>query len=340
VTQLVKRMTSGTSIWRPGLGIVLLVVLVILGLTLGPGPLSILSRIVILSIYALAYGVLLGYANQPSLGQSLFFGLGAYAAILPFSNATYGFWQAIGLSVLIGVVVGAATGALVVRMAEAYHVIVTALFASIANLVASNANAITGGTGGVSADIPDIPLGFVTISVYNRTQSYLLVLGFAVLSYVILSLLVRSPIGKVWQATRENEERALSVGYQTYWFKLVAFAICAGFTALSGALYATDLRYASSDYFGLYWSVLPFVWVLLGGIGTFAGPIIGVALFTVFQFYVSSVWEHYLILFGVLMLAILRWAPGGILGYLSTWMRNRNIILAQEYGPVPTKDDK
>jgi branched-chain amino acid transport system permease protein len=290
--------------------------LLMVGVMASPGLRSVLVLVLVLSIFAVSYGVLLGFVNQPSLGQSLFFGLGAYGVIRPFSGGTAGFWEGIVAALLLGLVGGLLVGAIAVRLSEAYHVIVTALFASVAHLAANNLVTVTGGTGGLSARVPPVSLGPIQLSVYDSLQQYLLALAFAVISFGIFYTLVRSPLGTVWRAIRENEPRALSTGYNTYAYKLVAFAICAVFTALSGSLYGVALRYASSEFFGLQWSVVPFLWVLLGGLGTLLGPLIGVALFTTFQFYVSQIWTHYLILFGIVMLVVLRWAPQGIAGYL------------------------
>ncbi len=136
----------------------------------------------------------------------------------------------------------------------------------------------------------------------------------------MVELLVNSPLGKVWVAIRENELRTAFLGYNVFYYKLAAFVLAGTLTALSGALYAVRLRYASAEFFAFHWSVLPFVWLLLGGIGTLTGPVLGVVLFTVFQFYISAWWTHYLILFGVLIVVMLRWAPKGIMGYvLERW---------------------
>jgi branched-chain amino acid transport system permease protein len=300
---------------RLAIGIVVVAILVIIGFAAGPGVRAVLGLILVLSIFAVAYGVLLGFADQPSLGQSLFFGLGAYSVILPLVNFQWGFWQVVGLALALGLGAGLLVGAVAVRLTEAYHVIVTALFASVAHLAANNFTPITGGEGGLSARIPPLRLGPLSVSVYEPVQNYLLALGFAAASFLFFYVLVRSPVGTVWQAIRDNEPRAVSAGYNVYAYKLLAFTIAGGFTAVSGALYAVHLRYASSEFLGLSWSVIPFLWVLIGGLGTLLGPLVGVALFTTFQFYVSQLWTHYLILFGVLMIVVLRWAPLGIVGY-------------------------
>lgn len=293
-----------------------LVALVVLGLVATPGVRSLLMIMLIYSVFALSYDVLLGYSNQPSLGQSLFFGIGAYGMVLPILHWNYSFWAALGISLAGGTIMAFVVGLLAVRVTAAYHVILTAIIAAVAHLVAKNTTPLTGGSGGLPAKIPPITLGPFQLSVYDPLVNYLTVLVFAFMVYILLERVVRSPLGKVWVAIRENEPRTAFMGYNVLYYKLAAFVLAGALTALSGALYAVRLRYASAEFFAFNWSVLPFVWLLLGGIGTLIGPVLGVVLFTFFQYYISSWWTHYLILFGALIIVMLRWAPRGIMGYL------------------------
>jgi branched-chain amino acid transport system permease protein len=115
---------------------------------------------------------------------------------------------------------------------------------------------------------------------------------------------------------RENEKRVQFLGYNVWSYKLTAFVISGMVAALSGGLYALTLRYGSADYFSFHWSIMPIVWCLIGGLGTLAGPWIGVVIMSLFQYYVSSWWTYYLILFGIIILVILRISRKGILGYV------------------------
>ncbi len=284
---------------------------------------SLLMVMMVYAVFAMAYGLLLGHANQPSLGQSIFFGVGAYGFILPVLRLDSGFWGALGVALGAGALTALAVGALAVRVSEAYHVIFTALLASVAHLVAKNATPVTGGTGGLPVQIPGVPLGPWTLSVYDPVSNYLLCLGAVVVVYLGLERVLAAPLGRVWVAIRENEHRLAFLGYRVYAYKLAVFVVAGTLTALSGALYAIRLRYASAEFFGFEWSILPFVWGVLGGLRTLAGPVLGVALFTVFQYYVSAWWTHYLILFGILIIAILRWLPTGIVGLLAVRWRPR-----------------
>ena len=298
--------------WKPGV----LGVLVIAGFFAPPGLKSLLMIMFIYSIFAMAYDILLGFANQPSLGQSLFFGIGAYSMVLPVLRLGASFWGALAVAIAAGVIVAILVGLLAVRVTEAYHVILTAIIASVAYLLAKNMTPLTGGSGGLPTDMPPVVLGPVKFSVYDPSTCYLILLAFAWIVYLVLEHLVHSPLGRVWIGIRENEVRTSFLRYHVFYYKLAVFVLAGALTALSGALYAVRLRYSSAEFFGFNWSVLPFVWGVLGGFGTLIGPIAGVALFTMFQFYVSAWWTHYLILFGCLIIVMLRWAPKGILGYI------------------------
>lgn len=313
-----SRVSTGTAPvgTRIGIGVAVVAGTAALGIFGPPGARSLAVLIMILSIYAVSYGVLLGFVDLPSLGQSLFFGVGAYCAILPLAKAEWSLWAVLGTSLVVGLVLAFITGSVAVRLSEAYHVIVTALFGAVAQLAANNFTPITGGEGGLSARIPPLRIGSWELSVYDRIPSFLLYLGFAVLSFVVLYGLSRSPIGTVWKAIRDNQDRAESAGYNVYTYKLAAFTIVGMFTAFSGALYAVNLRYTSTEFLGIAWSVLPFLWVLVGGTGTLTGPVIGVSIYTIFQFYVSQLWTHYLIILGVVMIVVLRWAPQGVMGII------------------------
>lgn len=335
LSRIVRGNAWPTDTLRIGQGLFVVALGVVLGFGTAAGVQSVLLVMAALSIYAAAYGVLLGYANQPSLGQSLFFGLGAYSVVLPMSRSFGGFWQGILLALTIGGLVGAIVGALVSRMSQANHVIVTALFATVAGVAAQAFSSITGGSGGLSFSLATVAIGPFSVNATSLLQQYLLVLALAALSFLLLYFVVRSPIGLAWKALRENEARVSSIGHNTLALKVAAYAICSGFTALSGGLYAFSQQYANSDYFSLSWSVLPFLWVLIGGRGTLLGPLIGVILFYIFQFYVSQYWANYLILFGLVILAILRWQSDGLVGYgrvFGSWLWER---FPRRQPPVP-----
>jgi branched-chain amino acid transport system permease protein len=315
--------------------------LIVAGISAPTGFKSLLMLMLILSIFAMAYDVLLGYANQPSLGQSLFFGIGSYGMVLPILRLGFSFWSALGISIAVGAFAALVMGLLAVRVTEAYHVVLTAIIASVGHLLAKNMTTLTGGSGGLSLEIPPVAIGPFELSVYDQSTSYFLMLAFAIFVYIILNRLVNSPLGRVWVAIRENERRASFLRYNVFWYKVAAFAVAGSLTALSGALYAVRLRYTSAEFFAFNWSLLPFVWGVLGGFGTLTGPVVGMVLFTLFQYYVSAWWTHYLMLFGGLIIVMLRWLPRGIIGYVTEWgalKGNRNDVVERGASPE-SRDD-
>jgi branched-chain amino acid transport system permease protein len=313
-----------TTPGRVGRRLAAIGLLVLVGWAAPAGLRSLLMVMMIYAVFAMAYGLLLGHANQPSLGQSIFFGIGAYGFVLPVLRLDAGFWSAFAVALAAGAVTALAIGALAVRVSEAYHVIFTALLASVAHLIAKNTTPVTGGTGGLPVQVPAVSFGPWTLSVYDPFTNYLLCLAGATAVYLGLERVLAAPLGRVWVAIRENEHRVAFLGYRVYGYKLAAFVTAGTLTALSGALYAIRLRYASAEFFGFEWSILPFVWGVLGGLRTLPGPVLGVVLFTIFQYHVSAWWTHYLILFGVLIIVILRWLPAGIVGlWAAPWRPRR-----------------
>ena len=293
-----------------------LVLFFVLGLFLPKGAKSLMIQMMVFSILAMGYDLSLGFTNQCSLGHSVFFGAGAYGAVFSILHLKLGILSSLFFSVLGGVGLGLMTGLIGVRLTEAYFVIVTAIFFAIFHLLAMDLTFLTGGDDGLSVKLPDLSLGFTKLSLYDQWVNFYFVLFFLALSYLILSRIARSPMGKVFVSIRENEKRVQFLGYPVFRYKLAAFVLSAAVTSLSGGLYALTLRYTSADFFSFHWSIMPVVWCLIGGLGTLTGPWIGAVIMSLFQYYVSAWWTYYLILFGIVILLILRVSRKGIMGYL------------------------
>ncbi len=293
-----------------------LVLLAILGAVLPSGARSLVVQIMIFSIFAMGYDLCLGYTDQCSLGHSIFFGAGAYGAVLSILSWKLGVIPAIFMGTATGLVLGVLLGLICVRLSQAYFVIVTAIISAVFHLLAMDMTSLTGGDDGLTFSLKPLSLGFVELDLYNQYTGYYFILLFLAVSYLILHRIVNAPLGKIFLSIRENEKRALFLGYNVTRYKLIAFVLSGMFAALSGALYAITLRYTSADYFSFYWSILPIVWGLVGGLGTLAGSWTGVALMSLFQYYVSTWFTHYLLLFGILILIILRVSRKGFVGYI------------------------
>lgn len=306
-------------------------VLLLAGLVAPPGMRTIVIVTWIYVLYAMAYDVLLGYSDQPSLGQGMFFGVGSYCIVLPILDHGLGVGSALVVTAVIGGIVALLVGLVSVRLTDVFHVIITALLASVAYMIANTMTPVTGGSGGRVVELPPLQIGPWQIDLYSPYATYLLVAVVVAASYLLLDRIVRSPIGQMWIAIRENPQRAASVGINVFRYRLAAFVLSGLLTAVAGALYAVTLRFASAEFFTFTWSVLPFVWVLIGGAGTLIGAMIGAVLFALFQFYVAQYWTHYLLILGVLLLILLRWSPDGLVGFYRKHV-DRRMHLRREGG--------
>lgn len=306
-----------------GMRLLVVALIALAGPLAPPGLRTTLLITLIYGLYAMAYDVVLGYSDQPSLGHGLFFGIGTYAFLLPVVDHSWALLSALGMALLVGGIASALLGLAAVRLTEAFHVIITALFASIGYLLANSLTPVTGGSGGRTMTVPPLDLGFIEVSMYSPLGTYGLVATVVILAFLLLDRIVRSPVGQAWIAIRENAQRAENIGINVYRYKLGAFALSGAFTALAGALYAITLRFASAEFFAFIWSVLPFVWVLIGGAGTLVGALIGAAIFAAFQFYVADLWTNYEIILGVALLIMLRFSPKGLVGTWRTYRASR-----------------
>ena len=154
------RLGAGSS----GLNAMRLAVVVIVALAgplAPPGLRTTLLVTLVYGLYAMAYDVVLGYSDQPSLGHGLFFGVGTYAFLLPVVDHGWALLSSLGVAVVVGGVASALLGLAAVRLTEAFHVIITALFASIGYLLANSLTPVTGGSGGRTVDVPPLDLGVV-----------------------------------------------------------------------------------------------------------------------------------------------------------------------------------
>lgn len=288
-----------------------------------------LVLILIWGAAAAAWNIAGGYAGQISLGHSAFFGLGAYAAALAVTR--WGLTPWTGL--LIGAAVAAATGVIIGflsnRLKGPYFVIATIALSQVLLIAASRLKGFTSGSEGIP--VPFRP-GFWSLGIADKSVWVWIVLVLAVLVYLMQVYLERSRRGFQLAAVREDEDAARSLGVPARRLKVAAVAISAAFTAVCGGFWAQYIGFVDPAYvFSLDVSIKFALASMIGGVGTALGPFLGAALVTTLETSLRAQFGGvgaqfigtYLILYGLALILIVRFAPRGLVGLVAGKWRRR-----------------
>lgn len=272
------------------------------------------ARILVLSVYALGYNLVFGYTGLLSLGHALFFAAGLYGLGLSIQQWGLAALPSLGVALVVAAGVAAATGYLALRTRGVAFMIVTLMFAQTGYLVVLYAGRWTRGDEGFV--IARSARQLFGLDLADDGVRYFAALTVFAIVFLGLSVLVRSAFGRALVAIRENEERARLLGYDVQRIKLVALVLSGVIAGLAGACYALLFGYAGATFASVQYSILPLLWVLLGGAGTLIGPLIG----TTFMFYLidlaSEITDAYLLLVGVALILLTLYLPRGIAGEL------------------------
>ncbi len=277
-----------------------------------------LTRIMVLATFAVGYNVLFGYTGLLSLGHAMFFAAGLYGAGLAASQFAVGAPEAFIIGVAVGFVFSAAIGVIVLRTAGVAFMIVTMMFAQAVYLLVLYFGEYTRGDEGftLKGAIRQADLFGFSLNLVDPTVRYNLAFVLLAVCVVGCILLVRSPVGRVLVAIRENEERSRMLGYDTFRYKLTALVLSGTICAAAGAAYALLFAYVGATFASIEYSILPLLWVLMGGAGTVLGPIVGTLLMFYLKDVASEYTSAYLLVFGVALVVLILFAPGGLLGTL------------------------
>jgi branched-chain amino acid transport system permease protein len=298
--------------WAVHLG--LLAVLFAAQFVLPPYHHTSVARIMVLAVFAMGYNLAFGYTGLLSLGHALFFAAGLYAAGLGIAQG--GLTPGAGLiaGVVAGGVVAGVAGVLALRTQGVSFMIVTLMFAQAGFLTVLYFGAYTRGDEGfVLQGAQRIVAGFDLSRPGPRYGAALALFSVALLGCL---LVVRSRFGRVMVAMRENEERSRMLGYDPFRVKLAALALSGVYAGAAGAAHALLFGYVGATFASIQYSILPLLYVLLGGAGTVIGPFLGaLAMFYLIDLS-SSVTTAHLLVVGVALVALVLFAPKGILGTL------------------------
>ncbi|MFZ2360550.1 MAG: branched-chain amino acid ABC transporter permease [Anaerolineae bacterium] len=280
---------------------------------------GLLIEIFILAVFAISYDLVLGITGLLSFGHGMFFAFGAYLSGILLKSFGWPLWQVlIGIGVL-GVVQALLFAIVLPRVKGITFALVTLGIAAVFDILVKSQelNVYTGADVGLQG-VPR-PAGLSPVD--DRLRFYFVALIFAVVVYLIYKRFVDSPTGRVCIATRENENRALSIGFNTFYFKLAALVVASITAALAGTLHTLYKPIVSPEIAGLGFTVQGLLMLLIGGIGTLSGAMIGAAALRLMEFYFSR-WfgESAGFVIGMVYVLIVLFLPYGIVG---TWRLKR-----------------
>ena len=271
-----------------------------------------LARVMVLASYALAYNLLFGYTGLLSLGHALFFAAGMYGMGMGVQHLGLGAGAGLILGIGSGAVVSALVAALALRTSGVAFMIVTLMFAQAGFLAILHFGAWTRGDEGFVLAQAGRTLWGMDLSAPGTR--YLAALALFSVCLLLSLALVRAPFGRVLVAIRENEERVRMLGYDTQAHRFAAMVASGTMAAAAGAVYGMLFGYVGATFASVQYSILPLLWVLLGGAGTVLGPFIG----TLFMFYLidlgSGLTTAYMLIAGVVLVGLTLFAPQGIMG--------------------------
>ncbi len=275
-------------------------------------PLIVLTRVVILGMAAVSLDFILGYGGMVSLGHAAFLGIGAYAiGILTAEDVTSGLLQW-PLAIFAAAFAALIIGALSLRTRGVYFILVTLAFAQMVYFVSVGLDAYGGEDGLV---IPTRSK-FAAIDLSNRTTFYFLCVAFLAGTIALVAHLARTRFGLVLRGAAINERRMRALGFPVYRYRLAAFVIAGALCGLAGVLLANHSEFVSPSTMNWGRSADLIIMVVLGGMGSAVGPLLGAIVFMLAEELLSHVTTYWQLIFGPLILLFVRFARSGIIGLI------------------------
>jgi len=279
-----------------------------------------LMQVLCFALFACAFNLLIGYVGLVSFGHALYFGWAAYVS----AYAAKGWGLQPELAILIGTAAAAALGVIAgwvaIRRQGIYFAMITLALAQMMYFVALRAK-FTGGEDGIQ----DVPRGrlFGYFDLSHEMTMYAFVVIVFLAAFLFIYRIINSPFGEVLKAIRENEQRAISLGYKTEHYKLVAFVLSAALAGLAGAVKALVFQLASLT--DVHWTMSGDVvlMTLLGGLGTVFGPVVGALGVVTMQNYLAPFGQWVLVMQGVIFVVCVLAFRRGIVGELAAALRIR-----------------
>jgi len=260
---------------------------------------------------AMSLDLLMGYTGLVSFGHAAFYGLGAYATAVLLERGVLSLWACLGFAVVVVGLYALVVSYFATSRRGIYFALLTLIFAEVVYTFFRYTQTF-GGSDGIQG-LPEAML-VPGLPIDTPLKKYYLVLGYLAFAYTVCQTVVRSHFGRVLVAIRENEDRARFLGYNVQRYKMAVCLVSALLTGLAGAIYPIRAAYATPDLMLWTESGEFIISVMIGGLGTLVGPIIGGAFFTILRDKVSSYVDWYFIVIGGVLVVIVLFMPRGLLG--------------------------
>jgi branched-chain amino acid transport system permease protein len=264
---------------------------------------------------AISVDILFGYTGLLSLGQALYFGLGAYLSALVLMVIP-SMWVALAATAVASAITGLIGGFIVRRVRGAYFALITFGMAKVAANVVYNTPSLGASDGLIGVPIIDINFGFASFSSASPAGFFLFVLAFVIIIYIVTAYLLDTPFGRLLIALRVNEGRIPFLGYRTTTARLAAYVLAATIAGVSGAFYPMLRGFVSPELLFFTTSGNAIITVVTGGAGTLVGALYGSVLLTLIKSVVGSYTEHHQIVIGILFIGVVIFLPKGLMGII------------------------
>lgn len=316
--QQIKTETSGVARFIHSNWLVQMIIVLILAVMpfFAERPtLNLLVLIFCMSVYSMSYDILLGYTGIVSFGHALFFGIGAYGVAIFITQtkaSMVNLLAGIAIALVVSTILSFFIGFLSLRVKNTYYAMITLAFAQVGVILAEKARHITNGYDGMTFRIPGILM--------NKTLIYYAALAFLVIAFALLWKFTNSPTGRVLLAIRENEQRATFLGFNVLRYKIISNMVAGVTACLAGSFYAIHMRFVSTSVLAVGKTVDALLATVIGGVGSLYGAILGTGIINFAGEYLSKlakvnvIFERWYIIFGLLYILIVLFAPQGVLG--------------------------
>jgi len=280
--------------------------------------LSLVTRVMIVAIAALALDLLVGYGAMISFGHAAFVGLGAYAAGILSSHGIGEALVALPAALLLAAAFAYLTGLVILRTRGVYFIMITLAFSQMVFFIGTSL-APYGGDDGMTLNARNTVAGFALFA--GDTAFYYVVLAFLIASYLLCRSIVGSRFGRVLRGIKENPTRMETLGYRVFRYQLAAYVIAGALAGLSGYLLANVTEFVSPAYMSWQRSGELIIMLVMGGVGSLYGAILGTVVYLLSEEWLSSFTEHWKVIFGPILVLLILFFPRGLGGIITDLTR-------------------